>query len=175
MPILIITLLLIVFFTVFFITKLIDTITSSKAPAIATPTTALEQIRLALEISTRDEVWEVGCGDGKVISYCANKHPGCQFIGIENGIQMYLKALWRTYNQPNVRIIFGNFKKTPPNNATKIYLYLLPETLREYKKLIPKKATVISLEFKIPSLRPYKTISLKQPTKLAHKLFLYKF
>lgn len=158
-----------------FITKLVDVITSSKAPAISTPVSALKQIHTALQIAPDDVVWEIGCGDGRVLSYCAYRHPEASFVGIENGIQMYLRAKWRTRGQGNIQINFKNFNNIPPKNANKIFLYLLPDTLDQYQSLIPRGTRVVSLEYKIPSKKIVKSIALNKPTRLVKKIFIYLF
>lgn len=155
--------------------KLIDTITSSSAPAIPTPKTALTQIHKALDISASNEVWEIGCGDGRVLSFCAKKHPKNKFIGIDNGIQMFILAKWRTRKQNNIQIIYGDFKKITPKKTVKIYLYLLPQTIQKYKKNIPRGSRVVSLEYKIPNKKPIRVINLNTQTKLAHRLYVYQF
>ncbi len=176
---LIFILILVIFFLIITVIllaiKLIDSITSSLAPAISTPSDALGTICSQLKISDSDEVWELGCGDARVICYCAKKHPGAKFVGIENGIIMFTKAKWRTRHQNNVQIIFGNIKSTRPKTATKMYLYLLPTALQIVKPTIPKGCMVVSLEFKLPKIKPSTSVKLPKASKFAHRLYIYKF
>lgn len=172
---LVIILIILIVVVIILVTKLIDIITSSKAPVIATPRSALEQIRLLLDIKPSDEVWEIGCGDGRVTSYLAQKHPSSDFVGIENGIQMYILAWWRTRKQRNVKINFANLNKVPPETANKIYIYLLPNTISKYIKLIPVGARVVSLEYGIPGVKADMVVKLRNQERLAHKLYVYQF
>ena len=70
---LILILILVLFFllitVVLIAIKLIDSITSSLAPAISTPSDALGTICSQIKIRDSDEIWELGCGDARVISY----------------------------------------------------------------------------------------------------------
>jgi tRNA G46 methylase TrmB len=163
------------FILILYVVIALDQVRSYLAPAIPTPKHTLETIRRELKIQDGDEVWELGCGDARVISYCAKHHPKANFIGLENGIIMVIKAKWRTRNDSNVYIRFGNLKSVSPKTATKMYLYLLPETLRLIRTRIPKNCRVVSLEFPIPGKKPNITIKLHKPSKLAHHLYIYKF
>lgn len=152
-----------------------DHFRSGLAPAISTPDTALKTIYDQLIINNSDEVWEIGCGDARVISYCAGKKPKANFVGLENGIIMLIKAKWRTKRQKNVTIKFGNLKSAKPKSATKMYLYLLPEALQIVQPHIPKECRVVSLEFKLPKRTPTNTVKLPKHSKFAHRLYIYKF
>lgn len=156
-------------------TKLIDTLTGKLGPAIATPHTALDQINTALDIKSNSEVWEIGCGDARVLSHCANIHPNSNFIGIDNGIIMLARAKWRTRHQKNVNIRYGNLRSISLNGATNVYIYLLPETLGLIKPKIPKSCRVVSLEFSFPEIEPNTIVMLPKTTIFAHRLFIYKF
>ncbi len=171
----ILCLLLVVAFLLFFTVIALDQVRSGLAPAISSPIEALGTICSQLKISDSDEVWELGCGDARVISYCAKKHPGTKFVGVENGIIMFTKAKWLTRHQNNVQIIFGNIKSKRPKTATKMYLYLLPTALQIVKPTIPKGCMVVSLEFKLPKIKPSTSVKLPKASKFAHRLYIYKF
>ncbi len=162
-------------FCIFLIVKLIDTTTSDLAPTIGTPVAALPQICDELQIQDKDEVWEVGCGDARVISYCARKFPRARFVGVENGIIANIKARLKTHRQKNVKIIFADIRNCNPEKATKMYLYLLPKTLNLITDSIPKKCRVISLEFPIARAARPRVVAVKESAKFANKLFIHQF
>lgn len=166
---------LLVCIAIIMIIKLIDALTGKLGPTIATPLTAMGQINTALGIKSSSEVWEIGCGDARVLSYCAKLHPNANFIGIDNGILMLIRAKWRTRNQDNVEIKRANLKSANLSGATNIYIYLIPEALVILKNKIPRNCKVVSLEFKLPNKKPSKTIQLNNPSKFAHRLYCYQF
>lgn len=166
-------LLLVLVITFVFIVIAIDRTRAGLAPAISTPQSALKEICLAMSIKQNDEVWELGCGDARVICYCAKQNPKSKFIGIENGIIMLLKAKWRTRKISNIKIRFGNFKNIKLDTASKMYLYLLPQALNIIEPSIPKGCKVVSLEFELPTKQLSKVVRLKNPSRFAHKLFVY--
>ncbi len=171
----ILLLLIMIILLVFYVIKLVDVASSGLAPYISTPDSALPQILRALDIQDSDTVWDLGCGDARVLSYCAKAHTKASFIGIETGILPFLQAKWKTRSQKNIQIMFASLRRINPASATKMYLYLLPQALNIIKPVIPQNCQVVSAEFKFSNTKPIKVIPLKHPQKLAHKLYLYKF
>lgn len=173
--ILTICLILVAIILISYVVIALDQVRSGLAPAISTPYDALDPICKQLKILDGDVIWELGCGDARVINYCAKRHPKAKFVGIENGIVMFIKAKWKTRNDNNTSVKFGNFKSVSPNSATKVYLYLLPEALQLIKPKIPENCRVVSLEFSIPEKKPNTIVKLPKTSKFAHRLFIYKF
>lgn len=171
---LIFILVILLVFTAGFVVLLIDTIRNKLAPAIATPLSALSEIANSLDLKDGDRVMELGCGDARVIKFCAQKFPKANFIGIDNGIIARTRARLNTFGMKNVTIKAGDFTNLPKYNAKKFYLYLLPEALDIIWPSLPKNCLVVSLEYQITGARPIRQARLKKPTELAHKLFVYK-
>ena len=69
---------IIVFVSLLFISNLFV-----KAPFVPTRKKILPAIEKALKIAGQSVVYDVGCGDGRVLAFCASLHPGAKFIGIE--------------------------------------------------------------------------------------------
>ena len=162
-------------FCIIFLTYLADIIRNGLAPNIPSPHSALGEITQALQITKGDKVMEIGCGDARMIKQAAINYPNARFIGIDNGLLALSQAKLNTMRVKNVRIQYGNFKKSPKLKANKFYVYLLPEALEIISPKIPKGSKVVSLEYKFAGLKPSKTIVLKQPTNLVHKLYVYDF
>jgi len=162
-------------FCVVFLAYLVDIIRNGLAPNIATPKSALAEISEALNIKRGDTIMEIGCGDARLIRYCANKYPQAIFEGIDNGLIANARARLGSLNKKNVTIMFGDFTKLHNLKADKYYVYLLPEALEIIRPNLPKGCLVVSLEYGFKKIKPVKTIRLKESTKLAHKLYLYKF
>ena len=171
----VIVLIVIVIVLLLFTAKLVDSITNGLAPFISTPHQNLAEINKALDIKPGDTMWEIGCGDARVLAYCARISPDATFIGLENGIYPFILAKWNIRQLKNCQIRFGSLKTTKPIGASKMYLYLLPEALDIIYKDIPKGCWVVSTEYCFSQKIANKSISLKQQSRFAHKLSLYRF
>jgi hypothetical protein len=142
---------------------------------VATPDSALGQISEALDIKNGDLIMEIGCGDARLIRYCANKYPQAKFIGLDNGLIAIARAKLGSLKNKNISIEYGNFTKLTNLKPSKYYLYLLPEALEVIRPKLPIGSLVVSLEYQFKDVKPNKIIKLKKQTQLVHKIYIYKF
>jgi predicted RNA methylase len=98
------------------------------APYVPTDYELLPIIANALDIRPGDLVYDLGCGDGRLLFYCAEKHPDARFVGIEHDLYlllfMWMKILFE--RRKNITIRRGNIFEADFSNATRVYTYLLP-------------------------------------------------
>jgi SAM-dependent methyltransferase len=131
------------------------------APFVPTPMDAVERILLLAKIKSGEKVYDIGCGDGRMV-YLAAKEYGADATGFELSPLVYVIArirhfFWRS----KAKIHFANFKRRDLSGADVIVCYLLPETLTRLQekldKEVKKGARIISYAFPIgnwtPSLR----------------------
>src|SRR5476649_2317720 len=76
----------------------------STAPFVPIPKSILSQIVEALAIPKDGLVYDLGCGDGRVLSYAAKLYPEAKFIGIEKNTIPYWLAKIRTRKHNNITI-----------------------------------------------------------------------
>lgn len=160
-------------FAIWFVIRLIDTLRNGLAPDIGTPNEVLPDIYKALALKPTSVMFELGCGDARVLCYCAQKQPNAQFIGIENGILQFAKAKWHSREFKNITIKFGDFRKVGLTKATHFYLYLLPEALVLVETKLPQKSRVVTCQFPLADKKPQKTVTLGLTYPLAQKLYIY--
>src|ERR1700722_1820864 len=79
-----------------------------------------------MDLSENSVFYDLGCGDGKMVSHIARKYPDVQCIGIEHSLIPYLAAKFRTRKLPNAEIRHTDFFQEDVSAATHIYLYLFP-------------------------------------------------
>jgi hypothetical protein len=175
MIIVILVLIVLALFNVVFLAYLFDIVRNGLAPNVATPESALGQLSEVLVIKNDDQIMEIGCGDARLIRYCANKYPQAKFIGLDNGLIAIARAKLGSLKNKNVTIEYGNLTKLPKLTYNKYYVYLLPEALEIIRPKLPKGSLVVSLEYRFKDIKPYKIIKLKKQTHLVHKIYIYKF
>jgi len=128
-----------------------------------------------IKIEPGKNFYDLGCGDGRVISYLGKNNPQANFIGYEkNPSLVWAAKIFRKF--PNVRYENKDFFKVDLSNADYIFLFLFPELM---DKLLPKLekelkpgAIVISNSFKFSKKLPSKAI--ESPIVL-ESLYFYKF
>ena len=106
----------------------------SKVPFVSIPSAVLPDVKKALEIKDTSIVYDLGCGDGKVLFYL---YPFCtkaSYRGIENSpfplFLSRLRAWWnRKFNDIDIEIINQDFFNTDLSDATHIFCYLYPNVM----------------------------------------------
>ena len=109
------------------------------------------------DLSRKDVVYDLGCGDGRLV-FQASKSAK-KAIGYELSIPLYLFGkLRQLFSRKNAQIRYGNIWKQNYQNADVIFCYLLPKAMKQfYKEVWPKLkpgTRVISNAFQIHEVKP---------------------
>lgn len=161
----------------FFIFWLINVIfLSPDAPFVEISKRFLPDICDALELHPGMMVYELGCGDGRLLAYAASQHPKTKFIGIDSNFVAFFLAKYNTRKLNNVEILRGNFFNRNFSTADRIYTYLFPKVM---PKLISKLeqelkpgSKLVSCSFYAINRRPESILSLAGKHE---KLYIYRF
>jgi cyclopropane fatty-acyl-phospholipid synthase-like methyltransferase len=146
-----------IYSTTFFFLIMVPTLMTliNGAPFVPTPMEAVRKMIKLAKIKKGDVVYDIGCGDGRMVYVAANEY-GARATGLELSPLVYTfarirKLLWRS----KAKILFRNFKTQNLRDADVIVCYLMPETL---EKLRPKLETelkpgamVVSYAFRMAS------------------------
>ncbi|MDO8514263.1 MAG: class I SAM-dependent methyltransferase [bacterium] len=150
------------------------------APYVPTHPEYFEKIAGALEIKVDDIVYDLGCGDGRLILFCARREPHAQFIGIERNRLLVAYARTRklmTGNPSNVSFRCKDFFDVNFSEATCIYSYLLPQTVNAlFSRRNLTGVRLISRAFPLYNRTPTEVIRLSQKdgSHGEHLLYAYK-
>lgn len=157
----------------------------NKVPFVTASNAVLKDIAKALEVKDNSIVYDLGCGDGRILFYLARLNRKAKYIGIENNIFPLLLARFESFftkkkTGNKVEIIDGDFFKQDLSNATHIFTYLYPnimdELLPKFEKEFKPGTRLVSLSFKFASKNPISEIDLKRSKyKLGRKLYIYQF
>ena len=150
------------------------------SPFLATPAAYLPLIADTLEILPGDIVYDVGCGDGRLVFFCAARYPHATFVGVERNPLLVAHARMQKKirgNLHNVSFRCEDFFKTDLTDATRVYAYLLPKTLNTLfpDTHVSGKKLLVSRAYQLSSRRPMTKVELsKTPGSHGeHLLYVY--
>jgi SAM-dependent methyltransferase len=178
--------LLIVFFITFLL-FILWTIGNFKnqVPFVTSSASILKDIKEALDINNDSVIYDLGCGDGRILFYLSSFNKKAKYIGIENSLFPLLLAwvgnfLNKRKNGVEIKIINNNFFDEDLSQATHLLTYLYPnvmdELLPKLKKELKPGTKLFSLSFKFSFKTPIKEIDLKRKKyKLGRKIYIYQF
>lgn len=157
----------------------------AKVPFVPVASSILPDIYKALGIKEGSVVYDLGCGEGKVLFYSSKLEPKASYIGIENGqfplILARLRSWWHTKKTgTKVKIIDGDFFKHNLSNATHIFTYLYPnvmdDLLGKFDRELKPGTRLVSVSFKFTQKQPKEVIDLsRNKYKLARHIYIYEF
>jgi tRNA A58 N-methylase Trm61 len=132
---------------------------------IVTPDRVVDAMLEAAEIRPDDVVYDLGCGDGRIVIAAAKKH-GVRAVGIEIDPQVVEKAKEnvRTSGVENlVTIRQGDIFEADFREATVVTMYLLPDLnvrlMPKLKELKPG-SRIVSHSFPMKGAKPEKVLTV---------------
>lgn len=157
----------------------------SKVPFIPVASSIMNDIDSALELKDGSIVYDLGCGDGRVLFNLYKKYPNVKYIGIENNpFPLFLARInnwWhKKIYKSNIEIINADFFDVNLSKATHIFTYLYPNIMDDLiSKLdteLSRGTRMVSVSFHFTSKREVKEIDLKRSKyKLSRKIYVYEF
>lgn len=149
------------------------------APFNPTDKGAISQVVQLANFSDSDILYDLGCGDARVLIH-AIKHSSLQeAVGIEYDkvyVERAKEAVSREGLEDKISIIHGDANVVDTSKATVFFVYLVPDGLKKIQPKIMsslqcnKKCRVLSNIFSIPGLVPTKVFLYSRANL---KLFLY--
>jgi ubiquinone/menaquinone biosynthesis C-methylase UbiE len=130
------------------------------APYVVTPYEVVEEMLRLARVGPRDVVYDLGCGDGRIVIAAAERH-GARGVGIDidpRRIAEASAAARRSGVADRVRFLTQDLFETDFSEASVVTLYLFPEmNARLRPKLLAELrpgARVVSHEFPIAGWPP---------------------
>lgn len=148
-----------------------------KAPFVRTRGGAVPEILKLLQLNDRSVLYDLGCGDGRILRAAAARTKGLTGVGIENDwLPIIFSHLRR--RPAGMKIIKGDIFKAPLDGATHIYCYLFPQVMIDLEPVVLAKCRpgtrIVSCDFPFPNLTPAQTVQLPgNRCMLARALYLY--
>ena len=152
------------------------------APFVPTRAAAVEEIVDAFgQIPPGSIVYDLGCGEGRMLRALADKNPQSMFKGFDIRWFPYTLAKRRSRGRQNILYELGDFYAKDLSAATHVYTYLYPNVMiklePKLKKELKPGTMLYSLDFTFKDMQPIKTVALTAPSarSLAKALYVYQF
>lgn len=128
------------------------------APWVPTPTQRVEKMLELAKIKQNDKVYDLGCGDGRMVHLAAKKY-GADAIGLELSPLVYFIACVRNFLlRSKSKVLLRDFRKIDYSNARALVFYLLPDVLKimrpKFEKELQPGTRVVSYAFEIDGWTP---------------------
>lgn len=108
------------------------------APWVPTKRGLIEGVVAELPIEPDMTVYDLGCGDGRVLQALAAKHPQAHYIGHELFLLPFFIAKLRTWSSKNIRIAFKDVTRNEYPNADMIFLFWMSDSSKKLLSRITK-------------------------------------
>jgi precorrin-6B methylase 2 len=166
------------------ITIIIFRLAFAEVPTVPTSGKVVDEIIAALKLSDGSVLYDLGCGDARMLIAAHNKFPTATFVGVEYYRVPYLLAKLRlalTKKTSHISIQREDLFEADIKNANRIFVYLIPKVM---DKLLPKLereaqpgTRIVSLDFRFSKREPNQVIELqgRQKNKISKRLFIYEF
>lgn len=156
---------------------------ANKAPFVPIPNDVVPEIAKALGLSANSILYDLGCGDGRVLKACLQLEPKIKAIGIEKEIVPFCLAKWklRKFNKTaSCQLFHKNFFDVSVTDATHIFTYLFPglmdDLLPKLQQELKPGTKLVSCDFLFHHKQPSQVIDLKRSNRaLGRKLYYYEF
>jgi SAM-dependent methyltransferase len=153
-------------------------------PYVPTPMEVVEEMLKMADVKSSDVVFDLGCGDGRIVAMAAKKFGARRAYGVDIDPVRVKEArdLAEKEGVANkVRIFEGDVFKTRFSSCTVITMYLLPDyNIQLQPSLVRQLAVgsrVVSHDFDMgsePMWKPIETKSVKDKNDNSHTVYLWK-
>ena len=175
--VILITVLLVATIAAIFVTNSFYQTIRTGLPYVASSHWVINWLTDNLKLVDQDVFYELGCGDGRVVTAIGRKFTATKCTGIEIQWWPYLLARWRSRNLPNVTIIHGDIFKQNIGDASVVYGYYISGFAKwladHLRAQLKPGATVISYGFHFPDWPVAQEIPNPKSTR-SSKLLIYK-
>ena len=154
-------------------------IVGSGAPFVPVPMKAMPGIVDALQLKKDSVVYDMGCGDGRILLAALEKEPAIRTVGVERAVLPYVLARWKL-RKTRAEVIHGDFFDTDLTPATHVVLYLFPELMQKVEKKLMEElkpgTLVLAVDFTFKDRTPTRVVTQDIPgLKRGVQLSLYEF
>ena len=153
---------------------------SITVPYVPTPEpVAREMLRIA-NAGPNDIVYDLGCGDGRILVIAAREFGVKKAVGIEireDKVKEAIENIRRAGVEDRATVIHGDMFEIDISEATIVTLFLLTSVNERLKPKLERElkpgARVVSHEFRIPGWVPKIVVDVRDRNYITHTIYLY--
>lgn len=151
---------------------------SWRAPYVPLPHESLSKIADALQLAPNVVVYDIGCGDGRILRTCAAREPNAFYKGVERAWYPYILARMCGAVK-NIRYIRGDAFAQNYADADRVVLYLLPGFVDKVAEKLAKECKpgtrIVTADFPITLWKPKEIIEQHQLSAHTRGRMLYTY
>ncbi|MEI8339466.1 MAG: hypothetical protein WCF94_02260 [bacterium] len=146
-------------------------------PFVPTKDIAVAEAIKLLDLNNNSVLYDLGCGNAKVLLEAKRLFPQIKAVGIEKGLIPFFFARWAT-RKTNIKIVYQNIFKTDLAKATHIYCYLYPKVIARLMPIMEKQCAkgtmIVTCDYPFVGKTSEKIVKVEHDGKLSRNLFLYR-
>jgi len=151
---------------------------SWRAPYVPLPHESLPGIADALRLVPGAVVYDIGCGDGRILRACAAREPNAFYKGVERAWYPYILARMCGAVK-NIRYVRGDAFTQSYADANSVVLYLLPGFVDKVAEKLAKECRqgtrIVTADFPITLWKPKEVIEQHQLSARTRGRMLYTY
>ena len=154
----------------------------TRAPFVGLPKEVIPEILKVLNLKDDSVMYDLGCGDGRILFTCAKAKPKARYIGVDKALAAYTVAVTKKllFKDKKVEFKHINFFKQDLSDATHVFVYLFPglmnSLLLKLQKELKPGSVVVSCDFEFQDKQPRDIIHLNRDKHLlGQRLIIYEF
>lgn len=135
----------------------------------------------AAELSAGETVYDIGCGDGRLLINAVKLVPDIKAIGIELDKKRILQARKRIKKnglEDSIQLIHGNAIAMNYSDADVVFTFLTSYGMMVLKPFLKKQlkptARVVSHGFSVPGWKIHREVAVRDTSKYKNRVFVYK-
>jgi SAM-dependent methyltransferase len=151
----------------------------SLAPFVPTPMEVVDKMLEVAEVTKDDVVYDLGCGDGRIVVRAAEKY-GATGVGVDYNPQRIAEAKARVVEfgvEKKVEIVLQDAMTMDLSKATVITLYLLTQSNKKLKPILEKYLDpgdrVVSHDFDMEGWKAKKIVTVPDEYEMDHTVYLW--
>lgn len=152
----------------------------SLAPYVPTPQDVVEKMLEIAQVTSKDVVYDLGCGDGRIVITAAKKY-GAHGVGVDinpERIKESQENARRAGVESLVKFMLQDAMTVDVSPATVVTLYLLPDSNRKLRGNLTRDlkpgARIVSHAFDMDDWEPLRTEQFTDAGGMTRTIYLWK-
>jgi len=148
------------------------------APYVPSPQPVVERMLAAADLKPGETVFDLGCGDGRVLITAAKKF-GARAVGVELSPKLAQAAneqIRAEGLENQVKVIQGDLMEADLSSADVVTIYLLTHSNDQLRprleRLLKRGARVVSHDFQVRGWKPVRVEKLEVHRRM-HSIYVY--